>query len=135
MVSAPAIDHIGLAVRSLGSARPRFEALLGVSASAPETVESQRVRVVFLDAGGTHLELLEPTAPDSPIGRFLEQRGEGMHHLALRVPSVDEALGAVRARGGRTVDERSRPGARGRRVGFAHPSAHAGTLVEFVEGP
>ena len=129
------LDHIGIAVERLEGALEAYEPALGATASAPELVESQRARVAFLDVEGSHLEFLEPTDPDSPIGKFLARRGEGLHHLAFRVPSVDRALEAVRARGGRLVDERARPGARGRRVGFAHPSAFHGTLVEFVEGP
>ncbi|HEV2519645.1 MAG TPA: methylmalonyl-CoA epimerase [Thermoplasmata archaeon] len=129
------IDHIGLAVHSLERALSAFEPLLATKATTPETVESQQVRAVFLEAGETHFELLEPTRADSPVGRFLERRGEGMHHVAFRVPSVDVALAGVRARGGRVIDEVARPGARGRRVGFAHPSTFFGTLVEFVEGP
>lgn len=129
------VDHLGIAVQDLGRAVGTWEATLGVRASAPEAVPSQRVRVVFLDAGNTHLELLEPTDPESAVGRFLAQRGEGLHHVALRVPDVGAALAAVEARGGRLVDRTARPGARGRTVGFAHPSAHHGVLVEFVEGP
>lgn len=129
------MDHLGIAVRDLAAASRAYEATLGVRASTPEIVESQRVRVTFLEAGTTHVELLEPTAPDSAVGRFLESRGEGIHHVAFRVPSVDDALAAVTARGLRVIDAKSRPGARGRRVGFAHPSAHHGVLVEFVEGP
>jgi methylmalonyl-CoA epimerase len=129
------IDHVGLAVRNIERALLAFEPLLATRATTPEVVESQRVRVVFLEAGETHFELLEPTSPESPVGRFLEKRGEGMHHVAFRVPSVDVALAGIRARGGKLIDEISRPGARGRRVGFAHPSTFFGTLVEFVEGP
>ncbi|MCI4357946.1 MAG: methylmalonyl-CoA epimerase [Thermoplasmata archaeon] len=129
------IDHVGLAVRNLEHSLTTFEPLLATRATTPERVESQRVRVVFLEAGETHFELLEPTEADSPVGRFLERRGEGMHHVAFRVPSVDVALAGVRARGGRLIDEVSRIGARGRRVGFAHPSTFSGTLVEFVEAP
>ena len=129
------IDHLGIAVRSLERALSVYEPLLATRASTPEVVESQRVRAAFLEAGETHIELLEPTEADSPVGRFLERRGEGLHHLAFRVPSVDVAHAGVRARGGRLIDESSRPGARGRRVGFAHPSTFCGTLVEFVEGP
>lgn len=128
------IDHLGVAVRSLATATPIYEATLGVRASPVEAVESQRVRVQFLSAGGSHIELLEPTQPDSAVGKFLEQRGEGMHHVAFRVPSVDAALAALAARGLRVIDRVGRTGARGRRVGFAHPSSHQGVLVEFVEG-
>ncbi len=81
-----------------------------------------------------HVELLEPLSPESAVGRFLARRGEGLHHLAFRVPSVDAALAELAARGEAVVDRVGRPGSRGRRVGFAHPSAFGGVLVEFVEG-
>ncbi|HLY76311.1 MAG TPA: methylmalonyl-CoA epimerase, partial [Thermoplasmata archaeon] len=127
------VDHLGIAVRSLSATTGRWEKLLGASASAPEEVSSQSVRVAFLEAGPTHIELLEPTGPDSPVGRFLESRGEGIHHVAFAVPSVNEQLSALLARGERVIDRAGRPGARGRVVGFAHPAAFGGVLVEFVE--
>ena len=129
------LDHIGVAVPSLREAIERWRPLVGAPESPPELVPSNRVRVAFIELGGTHLELLEPSEPDSPVARFLERRGPGVHHLAFRVPSVDEALAEVRRRGDPIVDEHARAGARGRRVGFAHPSAFGGVLVEFVEGP
>jgi len=129
------IDHIGIAVERLDRALAAYEPAVGRRASPAELVESQKARVAFLEVDGSHLEFLEPTDPESPIGRFLAKRGEGLHHIAFRVPSVDRALADVRARGGRLVDEHARPGARGRRIGFAHPSAFLGTLVEFVEAP
>jgi methylmalonyl-CoA epimerase len=122
-------------VPDLAAAIERWRPLVGAPESAPEEVPSNRVRVVFVSVGETHLELLQPTEPSSPVARFLESRGPGVHHLAFAVPSVDAALAELRSRGERVVDERSRPGARGRRVGFAHPSAFGGVLVEFVEGP
>lgn len=129
------IDHVGIAVRNLSEGEHRWGPLLGRPDGPPEEVPAQKVKVLFLSAGPSHVELLEPLSPDSPIARFLETRGEGFHHVAFHVPSVDEALGRLRAEGRRVVDERARPGARGRRVGFAHPSAFGGVLVEFVEGP
>jgi len=129
------IDHLGIAVKDLGAATARWAVLLGAPAEPPEEVPSQRVRVTFLSAGRSHVELLEPTDPDSAVGRFLATRGEGIHHLAFHVPSVDAALAAHLQRGERVVDRVGRPGARGRRVGFAHPSAFGGVLVEYVEGP
>ena len=129
------VDHLGIAVPKIAEALGAWEATLGVRASPPEEVPSQRVRVAFLSAGATHLELLEPTDPESPIGRFLAERRGGLHHIAFRVPSVDAALADAAARGARLIDRTARPGARGRRVGFVHPSAFSGTLVEFVEGP
>ena len=129
------VDHLGIAVHEIARARTTFEPLVGASAGPPELVESQGVRVAFLDVGGTHLELLEPARPDSAIARFLEKKGEGIHHVAFQVPSVAAALSAAESRGARLIDKTPRPGARGRRVGFIHPSATHGVLVEFVEGP
>lgn len=128
-----AVDHVGIAVRRLAESVPRWEAALGAQASPPEEVAAQRVRVAFVASGETHLEFLEPTSAESAVGRFLAQRGEGMHHIAFEVPSVDAKLAELKARGARLIDERARPGARGRRVGFVHPSAFGGVLVEFVE--
>jgi methylmalonyl-CoA epimerase len=128
------IDHLGIAVHRLSDALPAYEATVGASAPAPELVESQGVRVTFLEVGGTHLEFLEPARPDAPIAQFLEKRGEGIHHIAFHVPSVAQALHDAAGRGAKLIDPVPRPGARGRRVGFVHPSAYHGVLVEFVEG-
>ena len=129
------LDHVGIAVPALDAALARWTLLADHPPGPPEPVRSHRVRVVFLEVGGSHVELLEPSDPESPVAKFLASRGEGVHHLAFRVPSVDAALAQVLARGDRVVDRLARPGARGRRVGFAHPSAFGGVLVEFVEGP
>jgi methylmalonyl-CoA/ethylmalonyl-CoA epimerase len=129
------VDHLGIAVQSLSASAPKWEKLLGTTASLPEEVPSQRVRVTFLEVGTSHVELLEPTSPESAVGRFLASRGEGMHHIAFAVPSVNEKLADLLRRGERVIDQEGRRGARGRIVGFAHPSAFAGVLVEFVEAP
>lgn len=129
------LDHVGIAVPNLAAALERWRPVLGEPSAAPEEVPTQKVRVAFLSAGATHVELLEPTDPASAVGQFLARRGEGLHHLAFQVPNVDAALADVAAHGGRLVDRVGRPGARGRRVGFAHPTAFEGVLVEFVEGP
>jgi methylmalonyl-CoA epimerase len=129
------LDHVGIAVPNLTAALAQWRPLVGLPDHPPEEVPSNRVRVAFISVGETHIELLEPTEPTSPVARFLESRGPGVHHLAFDVPSVDAALAEVQQRGDRVVDEHSRPGARGRRVGFAHPSAFGGVLVEYVEGP
>lgn len=129
------IDHLGLAVHRIDEALAQYEPLLGGRGSPPETVETQGVRVSFLEAGDSHLEFLEPLRPDTGVGRFLEKRGEGFHHVAFRVPDVAKALADVRAHGGRLIDEVPRVGARGRVVGFAHPSSFRGVLVEFVGVP
>ena len=129
------VDHLGIAVKSLEATVPIYEATLRTTAGPVEEVASQKVKVRFLEAGATHLEFLEPTDPGSAVGRFLENRGEGIHHIAFHVESVNDELNALAARGIRLIDRVARPGARGRRVGFAHPSGHHGVLVEFVEGP
>lgn len=127
------VDHLGIAVRSLPEAIVRWERVLGTQGSVPEEVASQKVRVSFLSAGETHLELLEPTSPESPIARHLEKRGEGLHHVAFRVADLPRQLDALRAQGVRLLDEQPRAGARGRWVAFAHPSSTGGVLTEFVQ--
>lgn len=129
------IDHIGIAVKEIAEAERRWAPLLGVAEGPAEEVPTQKVRVRFLNAGGSHVELLEPLSPESTIARFLEARGEGFHHVAFRVPSVDRTLAELKSSGRRVIDEVGRPGARGRRIGFAHPSAFGGVLVEFVQSP
>lgn len=129
------MDHVGIAVTDLSRAIERWQRLLGTSATPPEDVPSNGVRVAFLASGGVRIELLEPLGADSTIARFLEKRGEGMHHVAFRVPDVDRALAELAARGERVIDRVGRPGSRGHRVGFAHPAAFGGVLVEFVEAP
>jgi methylmalonyl-CoA/ethylmalonyl-CoA epimerase len=128
------LDHVGIAVADLAKATGRWALVAGAPDGPPEEVASQGVRVAFLRAGSVEVELLEPTKPESAVGRFLAKRGEGLHHLAFRVPNVDRALAELLARGDQVVDRIGRTGARGRRVGFAHPSAFGGVLVEFVEG-
>jgi methylmalonyl-CoA epimerase len=127
------VDHLGIAVPELAAALEPYRRVFGLMGSAPEEVAGQRVRVSFVDVGNTQLEFLEPTEPDSPVGRFLTKRGPGLHHVAFRVKSVDAQLASVEAAGGRLIDRVARPGARGHRVGFAHPTAFGGVLVEFVE--
>lgn len=129
------VDHLGIAVADLSQAVALWEPVLGVRAAPPELVPSQKVRVAFLETEGTHLELLESADPSSAIGRFVAERGGGLHHVAFHVSSVDATLARLGAAGYRLIDTVGRPGARGRRVGFVHPKAVGGTLVEFVEGP
>jgi methylmalonyl-CoA epimerase len=126
-------DHVGIVVANIPEALELWRPILGEPASPPEEVPGSGVRVAFLAVGGTHVELVEPTGLKSPVSKFLATRGGGIHHLAFAVPDVDAALAEVATRGGRLIDRHSRPGARGRRVGFAHPSAFGGVLVEYVE--
>lgn len=124
------LDHVGIAVRSLAEAIPLYERLEGAPASPPEELPDQGVRAVFVG----RVELLEPTSPDTPVGRFLERRGPGLHHVAWRVPDLAAELVRLEAEGVRLVDRVPRRGARGHRVAFLHPSAAGGVLVELVEG-
>ncbi|HKZ59973.1 MAG TPA: methylmalonyl-CoA epimerase [Candidatus Thermoplasmatota archaeon] len=130
-----ALSHLGIAVKSIESTLGFFEGVLGLSCEHVEEVSSQKVRAAFLPLGATRLELLEPTAPESPIARFLEKRGEGLHHIAFEVEDAGAALEGAKAQGVRLVDASPRPGARGCLVGFLHPASCHGVLVEFVEEP
>ena len=128
------LDHIGIVVPKLEAGFEVWRPLVGEPLAPPEEVPGGRIRVGFLSAGGVHVELVEPTADDSAVSKFLSTRGGGLHHVAFAVPDVTQALMDVVARGGRIIDAKARPGSRGRLVGFAHPSAFGGVLVEFVSG-
>jgi methylmalonyl-CoA/ethylmalonyl-CoA epimerase len=125
------IDHLGIAVRSLGEAVAAYRAL-GFEVAETHEVPSEQVRAAFLDVGESRLELLEPTAPGSVIARFLEKRS-GLHHVCVTVDDIDAALAALKAKGVPLVDEAPRPGAGGCRVAFVHPKAAAGVLLELKE--
>lgn len=127
------LDHVAIAVQSIARMQPLFEALMGGSSSAPERVEAQGVEVVFVGGGAGRLELLEPTRPDSAIGRFLEKRGQGLHHIAYRVPDIEAALSRLAADGIELIDRTPRPGAGGHLVAFLHPRSTGGVLVELVQ--
>ena len=127
----PTLDHIGIAVRSLDAAGV-YEAL-GLSVGHVETVETQRVKTAFLEVGDAHLELLEPTGPDSPVAKFIEKRGEGIHHICLRVDDLESRLAELKAKGYRLINEAPVPGAHGCRVAFLHPVAGNGVLIELSE--
>jgi methylmalonyl-CoA/ethylmalonyl-CoA epimerase len=128
------LDHVGIAVHSLDEAIPLWETLAGASSSARDVVDTQGVEVVFLGSGAGRVELLAPTRPDSPVARFLERRGPGMHHLCYRVANLEIALAQFAAEGFTLIDEHPRPGAFGHRVAFLHPRSTGGALVELVEG-
>lgn len=127
----PTLDHIGIAVRSLASAKIYQD--LGLTIEHVETVETQRVKTAFLSVGDSNLELLEPTSPDSPIAKFIEKRGEGIHHICLRVDDLEAHLERLKASGYRLINEAPVPGAHGCRVAFLHPSAGNGVLIELSE--
>jgi methylmalonyl-CoA/ethylmalonyl-CoA epimerase len=127
------IEHIGIATANLENAVKFWGGLLGLSVEPSEEVQEQGVRVAMLPIGETHLELLEATREDSPVGRFLSKRGAGIHHMALRVEDIGKMLENLRARGIRLIDEAPRVGAGGCLVAFIHPSSSNGVLLELVQ--
>ena len=129
------IDHVAIAVRDLDEALARFSALYGVQPISRELVEEQGVEEAMLAIGGSHIQLLQPTGPQTPVGRFLTKRGEGIHHVAYAVPDIEAALEHLKAEGAALVDETPRIGGGGKRIAFVHPKAFGGALTELVEIP
>ena len=127
------LDHVGIAVGDLGAALAFYRDALGLEIEPPEEVPSERVRVHFVAVGGATIELLEGTSADSPIARFVERRGGGLHHITLRVDDLCEVLARLKDRGVRLVDQQPRPGAQGASVAFVHPSSTGGVLVELKQ--
>lgn len=125
------VDHLGLAVRSLEEAMPFYTQVLGLPLHELEEVAEQRVRTAVFQVGESRLELLEPTSPDSPVAKFLEKRGEGLHHVALAVPDVAHALSLLAARGCELIDRVPRRGAGGAMIAFVHPKSTHGVLLEL----
>jgi methylmalonyl-CoA epimerase len=126
------IDHLGIAVRSLAAAKAIYEKL-GLSVSPEETVESEQVRLIMVHVGESRLELLEPTSDNSTIAKFLAKRGEGLHHVSLRVPNLASIVEKLKRDGVRLVSEEIKVGAGGHRYVFVHPSCAGGVLLELVE--
>ena len=127
-----AIDHLGIAVKSIERALGFYEGQLGMQVSLRETVPQEKVNVAMLPVGGPRIELLEPSEADSVIARFLAKRGEGLHHVALRVPDLDVVTGRLRAAGARLLNE-PQAGAGGHRYVFVHPASTGGVLLELIE--
>jgi methylmalonyl-CoA epimerase len=127
------IDHVGIAVKSLTAVKGIYEKL-GLSVSPEETVEQEQVRLVMVPVGESRLELLEPTSEDSTIARFIAKRGEGLHHVCLRVPDLAAAVEKLKKDGVRLVSEEIKTGAGGHRYVFVHPASAGGVLLELVEG-
>jgi methylmalonyl-CoA/ethylmalonyl-CoA epimerase len=127
------IDHIGIAVADLDAAIALYEQSYRMRVVHRETLQEQGVEAVLFDVGENHIELLRPLADDTPVGRFLERRGPGLHHVAYHVPDIDAALAQLREDGVRMIDTVPRTGIRGSRVAFVHPSATASVLTELVE--
>jgi methylmalonyl-CoA epimerase len=127
------LDHIGIAVRDLGQALAFYRDALGLEVEPPEEVPSQRVRAHVVPVGEATIELLEPTSAESPIARFIEKRGPGIHHVTLRVDDLCDVLARLQARGIRLIDEQPRPGAKGALIAFVHPASTHGVLVELTQ--
>ena len=127
------LDHIGIAVGDLAQALAFYRDALGLEVEPPEEVPSQRVRAHFVPVGEATLELLEPTSPESPIAKFIEKRGPGVHHVTLRVDDLGDALARLKARGVRLIDQEPREGAEGALIAFVHPASTHGVLVELTQ--
>jgi methylmalonyl-CoA/ethylmalonyl-CoA epimerase len=125
------IDHLGIAVRSIEEAVPLYENALGLRCLGREEVASQRVKTAFFDVGGVHLELLEPTSPDSPIAKFIAERGEGLHHVAFRTDDIVGQLERAASSGVRLINPAPVEGAAGKLVAFLHPKSTRGVLTEL----
>lgn len=130
------IEHLGIAVKSLDEAIPYYENILGMKCYSIEEVADQKVKTAFFKVGQTKLELLEPTSEESPIAKFIEKRGEGIHHLAFAVEDgVANALAEMEYKGVRLIDKAPRKGAEGLNIAFIHPKSTHGVLTEFCEKP
>lgn len=127
------VDHIGIAVKSLEQTLPFYTEVLNLKYLGTEVVESQKVKVAFLKAGETKIELLEPTTDESTIAKFIEKRGEGIHHMALAVDDIQERINEIKTKGIRMIDDDARIGAAGAQVAFMHPKSTGSVLVELCE--
>lgn len=127
------IDHVAIAVRDLEAAISWYAEVFGADVAHREVVESDGVEEALLKVADSYVQLLTPVRDDSPVAKFLDSRGEGLHHVGYRVADCSAALQAVRDHGGRTIDEAPRPGSRGTTVAFVHPKAAFGTLIELVQ--
>jgi len=125
------IEHIGIAVSNLEEAVSYYEQVLGLTCYAIEEVKDQKVRTAFFRVGETKIELLESTEADGPVGKFIEKRGQGIHHIAFAMDDADQALKEAEARGVQLIDKSSRKGAEGLKIGFLHPKSTFGVLTEF----
>jgi methylmalonyl-CoA epimerase len=128
-----ALDHVGIAVEDIEAAISLYRDSLGLPLVHREQVPAQGVDAALLDIGESHVELLEPLAPETAVGRFLARRGPGLHHVAYRVADIERTLGDLKTSGMQLIDERARTGIRGSRVAFIHPGSTGGVLTEIVE--
>lgn len=127
------LDHIGIAVKSIEERLHVWKDALGLGLANLEEVEDQKVKVAKLDVSGTHIELVEPTSEESPVFKFIEKRGEGLHHLCFRVDDIEKALADMKSHNVRLIDEVPRIGAGGKKIAFIHPKDMGGVLIELTE--
>lgn len=132
-MSVKALNHVGIAVRSIDEQRPYYENTLGLEFEGIEDVPSQKVRVAFFRAGDARIELLEPTEPDSTVAKFLEKRGEGLHHLAFTVDDIKARIAALSEGGVRMIDDEPRTGSHHMQIAFMHPKSTHGVLTELCQ--
>jgi len=133
MMKMVGVQHIGIAVKDIEASIANFENLLGIKCGEREKIAASRVEVAFFDFGNTHVELVSPIDPESPISRFLEERGNGIHHICFDVEGIDEWLDTLKAKGVRLIDETPRKGGSGHRVAFVNPGSASGILLELSE--
>lgn len=133
MVNAKAVNHIGIAVKSIDAQREFYEKVLGATFEGVEVVADQKVKVGFFKVGDVRLELLEPTDPTSTVAGFIEKKGEGLHHIAYTVDSIQKRLDDLKAGGVKLIDEKPRAGAHHTQIAFLHPKASCGVLTELCE--
>jgi methylmalonyl-CoA/ethylmalonyl-CoA epimerase len=134
-MNATHIEHLGIAVANLEESIKYYEEVLGLKCYSVEDVKDQKVKTAFFKVGQTKIELLESTSPDGPIGKFIEKKGQGIHHIAFAVEELQESLEEVKAKGVRLIDETPRPGAEGLNIAFLHPKSTHGVLTELCEEP
>ena len=127
------VDHIGVAIKSIDTAKQLYSELLGLTHAGSETVVEQKVTTAFFQVGDTEVELLESTSPDGPIAKYLEKKGEGIHHIAFRVENLEEALAELKAKSVQLIDEKPRRGTGGAKIAFLHPQSTFGMLIELCE--
>jgi len=127
------LDHVAIAVNDLDAALAEFKAQYHAEPISREVVEEQGVEEAMVAIGGSNVQLIQPLRDDSPVGKFLASRGEGLHHVAFAVPDLEAAIAHLQSTGARLVDEEPRAGGGGNRIAFVHPEAFAGTLIELVE--
>ena len=127
------VDHIGVAVKSISEAARFYTDILGIKMTGTEIVADQKAKVSFLPVDDTNIELLESTEPDGPVAKFIESKGEGIHHIALHVENIEEALEFMKSKGVRLIDQKPRIGARGIRIAFVHPKETRGVLLELCQ--